>query len=78
MMSSILMAGIVAGTVAGTAVVTVVMQQSPAYCPRCGARLPRFRKPASFHQVLWGGWTCRGCGCEVDRHRQERSLEKVG
>ena len=76
-MTSILLAGIVAGTMAGTAVVTIVMQQPSAHCPRCGARLPRFRKPESLRQALWGGWSCHGCGCEIDRHLSERTPKSV-
>jgi hypothetical protein len=36
-------------------------------CPRCEAFLPRLRQATSWRQMLWGGWTCRGCGCEVNR-----------
>jgi hypothetical protein len=36
-------------------------------CPKCGAKLPAIRKPTSLRQMLWGGWTCPACGCEVDR-----------
>ena len=76
-MTTILMAGIVASAAAGTAVVTFAMQQPSPHCPRCGARLPRFRKPANFGQFLWGGWTCHGCGCQVDRHRHERAPQSA-
>jgi hypothetical protein len=35
-------------------------------CPRCG-ELPRlFRHPRTLSQALFGGWTCRNCGCEFD------------
>ena len=36
-------------------------------CPKCLEPLPRFRKPASTRQAIWGGWTCRSCGAELDR-----------
>ncbi len=36
-------------------------------CPKCGAQLPKFRKPRSINQLLWGGWTCPACGCEIDK-----------
>ena len=36
-------------------------------CPRCGEQLPMMRKPASFNQALWGGWTCSKCSCEIDK-----------
>ena len=35
-------------------------------CPRCGSPLPRFRIPTSVRQLLYGGSTCKQCGCEVD------------
>jgi hypothetical protein len=37
-------------------------------CPRCGYVRPRFRWPASLQQCFGGGWTCRGCGIELDTH----------
>ncbi|HEX6912900.1 MAG TPA: hypothetical protein VF142_21000, partial [Longimicrobium sp.] len=36
-------------------------------CPECGADSPRVRAPNSLRQVLWGGWSCRACGTEVDK-----------
>ena len=39
-------------------------------CPRCHTPLPRVRKPTSFRQMMWGGWTCRSCGAELNGHQQ--------
>ena len=36
-------------------------------CPECGTPVPAFRTPTSFRQSIWGGWTCHGCGTELDR-----------
>jgi hypothetical protein len=36
-------------------------------CPRCHALVPKVRKPKSRYQMLWGGWTCDKCGCEMDK-----------
>lgn len=36
-------------------------------CPRCGELAPARRRPTSFRQALWGGWTCRKCSCEMDK-----------
>ena len=36
-------------------------------CPSCGIKLPMIRRPKSLRQALWGGWTCPGCGSELDR-----------
>ena len=35
-------------------------------CPQCKSPLPHRRFPTSLTQFLWGGWTCKQCGCEVD------------
>ena len=32
-----------------------------------------FRLPRTRHEALWGGWTCRGCGNELDRHGNLRT-----
>ena len=37
------------------------------HCPDCFARMPGVRFPKSLRQVLWGGWTCPECGCELDK-----------
>jgi len=31
------------------------------------SKLARFRKPSNLSQALWGGWTCHGCGTELNR-----------
>lgn len=42
-------------------------------CPRCGARQPRLRLPRTERQRLWGGWTCKACGCEMDKWGRDLS-----
>ncbi|HJZ56982.1 MAG TPA: hypothetical protein VKE74_18580 [Gemmataceae bacterium] len=42
-----------------------------AECPNCDAPLPAVRKPKNFQQVLWGGWTCPECGCQIDKWGRE-------
>lgn len=39
-------------------------------CPRCGAPLPTFRKPASASEII-GGWTCPQCGRKIDKYARE-------
>jgi hypothetical protein len=39
----------------------------PVTCPECGAPAPAIRAPKNASQALWGGWTCPGCRCEVDK-----------
>lgn len=47
-------------------------------CPRCGTPVPAVRKPANRRQVLWGGWTCPECGCEIDKWGREVPPEDGG
>jgi len=60
--------GIISGIVGGLCVAVLGFVLPGRKCPACGQPLPRYRKPASRRQALWGGWTCPACGCEVDRN----------
>jgi len=40
-------------------------------CPRCGTAMPLVRKPTSGQQMMWGGYTCPKCGCEMDKYGKE-------
>ena len=40
-------------------------------CPNCSTPVPSVRKPTSFRQFLWGGWTCESCATEMDRNGNE-------
>ncbi|MFC1461114.1 hypothetical protein ACFLQR_01170 [Verrucomicrobiota bacterium] len=44
---------------------------SKVSCPKCGLRMPRWRRPDNERQMLLGGWTCRQCGCEMDKYGTE-------
>ena len=37
-----------------------------ANCPVCGTQTSSPRMPTNWRQFMWGGWTCRKCGCEMD------------
>lgn len=40
---------------------------TPGHCPGCGTALPTVRAPKNFRQAMFGGWTCSGCGAELDK-----------
>lgn len=42
-------------------------------CPKCNSVQPRLRKPSSLTEALWGGYTCKECGCKMDKYGVERS-----
>jgi hypothetical protein len=62
-----ILATIVGIIVAPLAVIVLVLVLPQKKCPECGAPLPKLRRPTNFRQFLRGGWTCRKCGCQVDR-----------
>ena len=42
---------------------------NPVSCPQCQTPQSRsFRWPTSWRQAMWGGWTCKKCGCEMDKY----------
>ncbi len=45
----------------------------PGHCPACGAGLPTVRAPKNVRQALFGGWTCSGCGIELDKWGRPRT-----
>lgn len=67
LLSPVMIGGIVGAVAGGLAVVAYCLLQPQRQCPDCGERFPKFRKPQTGRQAMWGGWTCQKCGCEVDR-----------
>lgn len=44
-------------------------------CPRCTQPLAEKKAgPRTWTQMMWGGWTCPDCGCDVDRFGNERPM----
>ena len=37
-------------------------------CPDCGTEQPAVRAPKNFHQFVFGGWTCKNCSCNMNKH----------
>jgi hypothetical protein len=33
--------------------------------------MPVTHKPTTKRQILWGGWTCPQCRCEMDKQGRE-------
>ena len=40
-------------------------------CPKCATKLPMLRKPKNKDQAMFGGWTCKNCGIEIDKYGKE-------
>ena len=68
MIDGIWNSALIGGVAGGITVLLFALLQGRRKCPNCGQLLPRFRISRSKRQVLWGGWTCPNCNCEVDRH----------
>ena len=41
-------------------------------CPKCKEEQPKIRKPRGMKEILWGGFTCKSCGCKMDKYGKER------
>jgi len=41
-------------------------------CPNCKTAQPKVRTPKGWQEILWGGNTCKNCGCKMDRFGNER------
>lgn len=71
--------GITGGVGGGMAAYEEVSQLNDAVrahpCPQCGVPLAG-NEPGrrTWTQVLWGGWTCPKCACDVDRFGNERDV----
>jgi hypothetical protein len=66
-MNALTSPAVIGGIAGGIAVIIIALLQKVRICPKCKTPLPKFRKPANSHQMLWGGWTCQKCGSEIDR-----------
>lgn len=70
---AIVRAGIIGGVAGGLAVLLIALFGPKRKCPECEEPMPKVRKPANRRQMLWGGWTCPKCGCEMDRRGRKIS-----
>lgn len=57
---------LVGGIGAGVVLLLFAMSRKPVKCPSCGREQPKVRKPTSMEQAMWGGFTCAGCGAEMN------------
>lgn len=59
--------GMLVGGIGAAAVLLLfAMSRKPVKCPSCGREQPKIRKPTSMNQAMWGGYTCQGCGAELN------------
>ena len=65
-MDGALIGGLVGAVGAATVLLLFAMSRKPVNCPSCGREQPKMRKPANMQQAMWGGYTCEGCGAELD------------
>ena len=72
-------AGVVIGPVGALILLLIARLRPQDFVNRCQvcdlALLPRIRLPRSWHEGFWGGWTCKGCGSELDRHGNLRTSQ---
>lgn len=45
-------------------------------CPICGKTIKGIRRPKGLYEILWGGYTCSGCGAKLDKWGDLRGKKK--
>lgn len=43
------------------------LSPTPVNCPECDTPPPAVRFPGNLRQAIWGGNSCKLCGCEYDK-----------
>jgi len=51
--------------------IIIALLRKPVHCPKCNTIMPKFRKVTNWNHLINGGWTCKKCGCEMDRSGKE-------
>jgi hypothetical protein len=68
----VLIVAVCGGIASGFGVLIATLLRRPRRCAGCGEVLPRYgNRPSNRRQLLWGGWSCRGCGRELDRRGRQ-------
>lgn len=65
-MDGALIGGLVGAVGAATVLLLFAMSRKPVNCPSCGREQPKMRTPSNMQQAVWGGYTCEGCGADLD------------
>lgn len=65
------MDGAITGLIIGAVLTVLVLvwmmlSRKPVKCAACGREQPAVRTPKNAQQAMWGGYTCAGCGAELD------------
>ena len=47
-------------------IILAIIILTPRYCPKCGAKLPKIRKPQDENEALYGWSTCPKCKTQID------------
>ena len=67
---------LVGGAGAAFAILFFVLSRKPVNCPTCGREQPKARRPTSMEQAMWGGYTCQGCGAEMNARGKLKAPKK--
>jgi predicted Zn-ribbon and HTH transcriptional regulator len=62
----------VGGVAAAVVLLGIAMMMKPPKCEKCGTVQPKFHRPTTTQQAMWGGYTCANCGSELDRKGRVR------
>lgn len=75
-MDNTLAAMLFGGVLTAAVLLFFAMSRKPVKCPSCGREQPKMRTPANTQQAMWGGYTCIGCGTEMDARGKAKPASK--
>lgn len=74
-MDSTLVAMLVGGGATALLLLGFALSRKPVKCANCGREQPKMRGPANVQQAMWGGYTCHGCGADLDANGKVRKAK---
>ena len=67
-MDVLIPAMIAGGLAGGLGVLMLGLLMPRRSCPSCNTTLPRFRKPSSGREAIFGGLSCPSCSAKIARN----------
>jgi hypothetical protein len=61
-----ILAALIGAVGAAAVLIALIVFRGPVKCEKCGAEQPKVRPPETLEQMMWGGYTCKTCGSQIN------------
>ncbi len=72
MSDSAVIGAFIGAAAAACVLIVLMLSGKPVTCGACGRVQPKIRTPETMTQLMWGGYTCAGCGAELNARGKVR------